>query len=68
VKEIRRFSGRPWTQADDDKLQMLVIAGASLGEIGVQLNRTESAVRWRAGRLKIILRKSKFTQRRPQTG
>ena len=68
MKEIRRFSGRPWTQADDDKLRRLVIGGASLGEIGVQLNRTETAVRWRAGRLKIILRKSKFTQRRPQMG
>jgi len=68
VKEIRRFSGRPWTQADDDKLRALVIAGAGLGEIGVELNRTEPAVRWRAGRLKLILRKSKFAQRRPQMG
>jgi hypothetical protein len=68
VKEVRRFSGRPWTQADDNKLRTLVIAGANLREIGLQLNRTETAVKWRAGRLKIILRKSKFAQRRPQMG
>jgi hypothetical protein len=65
VKEIRRFSKRQWTQSDDDKLRTLVIAGASLTEIGAQLNRTATAVRPRAGRLKIILRKSKFTPRRP---
>jgi hypothetical protein len=65
VKEIRRFSKRQWTQSDDDKLRTLVIAGASLRVIGAQLNRTATAVRSRAGLLKIILRKSKFTPRRP---
>jgi hypothetical protein len=37
VKGIRRFSKRQWTQSDDDKLRTLVIAGASLGEIGAQI-------------------------------
>jgi hypothetical protein len=45
-RQIRRFFGRPWTQAEDDKLRTLVIAGASSRAIGVQLNRTETAVRW----------------------
>ena len=59
MKELRRFSARAWTQADDDKLRVLAVAGASSGSIGVQLNRTEIAVRSRAAPLKIMLRKPK---------
>jgi hypothetical protein len=49
---------RPWTPADDDRLRVLAIAGASSKAIGVQMNRTQIAIRSRAGRLKIILTKS----------
>jgi hypothetical protein len=66
MRDLRRFSARPWTQADDDKLRALAVAGASSRAIGVQMNRTEAAVRSRAARLKVILRKS--TLRRPQMG
>jgi hypothetical protein len=66
VKELRRFSARPWTQADDDNLRALALTGASSRSIGVRMNRTEAAVRSRAGRLKIILRKSAV--RRPRSG
>lgn len=54
VTEQRRFSARPWTQTDDNKLRALALTGASSRLIGVQMNRTETAVRSRAGRLKKI--------------
>lgn len=66
VKEIRRFSVRPWPEADDDKLRALALTGATSRSIGVQMNRTENAVRSRANRLKIFLKKS--TIRRPRMG
>jgi hypothetical protein len=66
VTELRCFSARPWTQTDDDKLRALALTGASSRSIGEQMNRAETPVRSRAGRLKIILKKS--TQSRPQMG
>ena len=68
MKEPGRFSARPWTQTDDDKLRALAMAGASSRAIGVQMDRTDTAVRSRAARLNIIFRKSKSTRRRPQMG
>jgi len=68
MMELGRFSARLWTPADDDKLRSLAIAGASPRAIGVRMDRTETAVRSRARRLRIILGKSKFAQRRPQMG
>ena len=59
MKELRRFSARPWTEADDDKLRALALTGASSRAIGMQMDRTEVAVRSRASRLKIIVEKSK---------
>jgi hypothetical protein len=64
MKELRRFSARPWSKSDDDKLRALAIAGATSRAIGAQMDRTEMAIRSRAARLKIILRKS--NQRRIQ--
>jgi hypothetical protein len=55
MKERRRFSARPWTQAEDDELRVLANAGASSRAIGMKMNRTEIAVRSRASRLNIIL-------------
>lgn len=66
IKELRRFSARPWAEADDDKLRALSLTGATSRSIGVRMNRTEAAVRSRAGQLEIILRKS--TLRRPRSG
>jgi hypothetical protein len=42
MKELRRFSARAWTPADEDKLRELAIAGASARAIGVQINRDYS--------------------------
>jgi hypothetical protein len=63
MKELRRFSARLWTEADDDKLRALALTGASSRSIGVQMDRTETAVRSRAGRLNITLKKSKHRRR-----
>jgi hypothetical protein len=57
MKELRRFSARPWTQAEDDALRALALKGASTREIGHQLDRTISAVGSRAKRLNISLGK-----------
>jgi hypothetical protein len=62
MKELRRFSPRPWSKSDDDKLRALATAGATSRAIGAQMDRTEMAIRSRANRLEIILRKP--TQRR----
>jgi hypothetical protein len=56
IKPVRPAS-RPWTQADDDKLRALVLTRASTREIGRQLDRSIFAVRSRAQRLNIILKK-----------
>jgi len=59
MKELGRFSARPWTEAVDDRLRALALTGASSRAIGVQMDRTETAVRSRASRLKIVVAKSK---------
>jgi hypothetical protein len=59
MKELGRFSARPWTPADEDKLRELAIAGASSRAIGMQMNRTVAAVRSRAAQLKIRLKNPK---------
>jgi hypothetical protein len=58
MKELRRFSARAWTPADEDRLRELAIAGTSSRAIGMQMNRTVAAVRTRAAQLKITLIKS----------
>jgi hypothetical protein len=57
MKEPARHASLPWTQAEDDNLRKLALAGAISGEIGHQLNRTKSSVQSRARRLNIILKK-----------
>jgi hypothetical protein len=66
MKELRRLSTRPWPQSGDDKLRALAIAGASSRAIGIQMNRTEAAVRSRAARLKIILKKRRAAAGAPR--
>jgi hypothetical protein len=59
MTELGRFAARPWTQADDDKLRALALAGASTRAIAQQLDRTITAVGSRAKRLNIVLKKVK---------
>jgi hypothetical protein len=62
MKEPGRFAARPWTRADDETLRSLALKGVDVRVIGRQLNRTAIAVRSRANRLNILLRKP--TQKR----
>jgi hypothetical protein len=59
MKEVGRFATRPWTPADDEMLRSLVLKEADARVIGRQLNRTAVAVRSRASRLHILLKKTK---------
>ena len=60
------FATRPWTQSDDEKLREMALVGANPRTIGLQMNRTEIAVRTRARRLGIVLKRPK--RRSHQTG
>jgi hypothetical protein len=62
MTEPAHFASRPWTQADDDKLRRLALAGLSSTAIGIRMNRTETVVRSRAKQLRVILRKIKLKQ------
>jgi hypothetical protein len=57
ISEPVNFASRPWTRADDDKLRRLAPTGLSVRAIGIRMSRTETAVRARARRLHVILRK-----------
>ncbi len=70
MTEAGRFSTRPWTPADDETLRSLALKGADARVIGKQLNRTGVAVRSRASRLKIPLKKTarkRYQNGRPST-
>jgi hypothetical protein len=58
ITEPVHFASRPWTQAEDDKLQRLALTGLSSRAIGIQMNRTETAVRSRARQMQVILGKN----------
>jgi hypothetical protein len=57
ITEPEHFASRPWTQAEDLKLRRLALTGLSSRAIGIQMNRTETAVRSRARQMQVILRK-----------
>jgi|GraSoi2013_115cm_1033766.scaffolds.fasta_scaffold03906_5 hypothetical protein len=59
MTEIGRFATRPWTPEDDEILRSLALRGVDARVIGNQLNRTAVAVRSRARRLNILLKKTK---------
>ena len=57
MTETGRFAARPWTPADDEVLRSLALNGVDARGIGNRLNRTADAVRSRARRLNILIRK-----------
>jgi len=57
MTETGRFAARPWTPADDEVLRSLALNGVDARGIGNRLNRTADAVRSRAKRLNILIRK-----------
>jgi hypothetical protein len=70
MTEAGRFATRPWTPADDEILRSLARNGVDARAIGSQLNRTAVAVRSRAGRLNIPLKKTtrkRYQNHRPST-
>jgi hypothetical protein len=58
MSEPARLKFPPWTAADDKLLQTLALRGVDSRLIGMELNRTASAVRARANRLNLVLRKT----------
>jgi hypothetical protein len=57
MTELEHFASRPWTPAEDEKLRRLALTGLSSKAIGIQMNRTETAVRSRAKQVQVTLRK-----------
>jgi hypothetical protein len=66
MTETGRFATRQWSPADDEILRSLAFRGVDARVIGSQLNRTAIAVRSRARRLNILLKKT--TRKRYQMG
>ena len=57
-----------WTSSEDDELRMAALSGATMSEISKRMNRTSSAIRHRALRLKIVITKSPIRGRQPGAG
>jgi hypothetical protein len=55
-EEMTARTSRPWTEADEERLRSMVLAGASPGTIAQVLDRTIDSVRVRANRLRIPLK------------
>jgi hypothetical protein len=53
-----------WTTAEEDRLRSMVIAGNHINKIAKQLNRTPTAVRAKAYKMKLILGYSRSTRPR----
>jgi hypothetical protein len=58
MTETGQFATRPWTPADDEILRSMVLRGVATRVIGSQLDRTAVAVRSRARRLNILIKKT----------
>jgi DNA-binding NarL/FixJ family response regulator len=54
-EEMSVVAIRPWTSHEDIVLQRLAAAGKYAAAIAVEMNRSESAIRSRAKKLKIAL-------------
>jgi DNA-directed RNA polymerase specialized sigma24 family protein len=54
-----KSAGRVWTPYEDARIRVLASSGTSAAEIAEQIKRSESAVRKRAARLRIVVAKQK---------
>jgi hypothetical protein len=65
---FKGWSIKNWTSADDERLRELAVEGMDARKLGVELNRTATAVRSRACRLNLTIptvpriRSLKFSQ------
>jgi len=54
-----KSAGRVWTPYEDECIRVMASSGTSAAEIAAQVKRSESAVRKRAARLKIVVANQK---------
>jgi hypothetical protein len=52
---FKGWSVKNWTSADDERLRELVVEGMDARKLGVELNRTATAIRSRAFRLNLTI-------------
>jgi hypothetical protein len=64
VIDLKKNPAKNWTKADDELLRSLAFKGVDARLIGKELNRSASAVRSRANRLDILLKKTFLYQLR----
>jgi hypothetical protein len=64
MMERRRVGGPTWTEADDERLRSLAVAGMNSREIAMELNRSVFAIRARSEKLGVSL-KQVMVKRRP---
>jgi hypothetical protein len=57
---VSRHQINKWTPEEDERLKTLLEANTSMHLVSVKLKRSVVAVRTRAGRLKISLRRTRF--------
>ncbi len=53
---MRRQQHREWTEADNQRLRELALAGNSTRQIAMELNRNVISVRYRCGKLGLAMR------------
>jgi hypothetical protein len=63
-----RLASKPWTPRDDERLRSLVVAGKAAWQIAADLERTISAVRSRAERFRISLKRVAVARHVPELG
>jgi hypothetical protein len=61
-----RLTSKLWTPLDDERLRSLAVSGLGVREIAAELERTVSAVRARAERFGISLKRVMVARRHPR--
>jgi DNA-directed RNA polymerase specialized sigma24 family protein len=61
-----RLASKLWTPLDDERLRSLAVSGLNVREIAAELERTVSAVRARAERFGISLKRVMVARRHPR--
>jgi hypothetical protein len=47
----------PWTREEEEQLRALILSGKSKEAVAKKLNRTPTAIRTKAGKLKLLLKR-----------
>jgi hypothetical protein len=59
------MSGAFWSQDDDERLRQLALSGLSLAAVADEMERSKSAVRFRALKLKIAIARDRNAMQTP---